>query len=622
MKKMLAFFPEGHDDELLYSILARYHLMTGNVSYKGTLIDLFGSSSICSVIDLPSHIKRLCNKFPRNNTFQPKYIIERHTLFPYYAPFVPSDRAKTILTSMLGELGNKIHYQAGIMASGVKNPKYLRYCPKCLKEEEENLGQAYWHRIHQVPGVFICDVHRILLCDSTVPFAGHNRQQYEVLNSGIATNTSEIYFDSAEKDHLLYIFNQVRWLLGHPVKSKSLNYFKEFYLNRLKELGFVSNRGRIKFATLLSAFTTFYGIQFLLKMDSYISANSDHSWLHRLLRKPRFTCHPLRHILLLRFLNESVSSLFSSSCTKSVVLPFGVGPWPCLNKAADHYKQNLVFECKIKINRESMRPLGTFICTCGYIYTRNGIDTQLNDRYTGRVKEFGELWVKRLLELSNSNYSMREIARRLGVDTNTVKKYLQLQMLIKSPTDKNPQKIRLDISDHRESWTRHLEKHASLTRTELRNSCSAIYTWLYRHDRTWLMENLPKPRSPRHYTGRVDWEKRDKMLASMVIQAIEDLLAITPPVRITTSRVGKYIHHLSLLEKHLNRLPITRGYLEKSIEPVDRFQVRRINFVAKNLREHQDKILYWELVRKSGLRPGYGDSVETSILYEMDQLQG
>lgn len=619
---MLAFFPDGHDDELLYSIFARYHLMTGNVSYKGTLIDLFGSSSICSVIDLPSHIKRLCSKLPRNKDIQPKRIIENHTLFPYYAPFIPSDRAKTVLTSMLGDLGGKIHYQAGIMASGVKNPKFLRYCPKCQIEEEEQLGQAYWHRVHQVPGVFICDVHRILLCDSTVPFAGHNRQQYEVLNSSSVTNTSKIYFDSAEQDHLLFIAKQVKWLLEHTMKGKSLNYFREFYITRLKVMGFVTQNGRVKFANLLSAFNSFYGFQFLLKMDSYIGANSENSWLHRLLRKPRFSCHPLRHILLLRFLNESVSSLFNSSCSKHAVLPFGEGPWPCLNKAADHYKQNFVAECKVKISRESMRPLGTFICTCGYIYTRKGPDTELNARYKGRVKEFGKLWTDRLLELSDSMHSMREVARRLGVDTKTVKKYLRLQKLTENRTEKKTNKSWVDLSSRRESWIRHVEKYSFFSRTELRSSCPAIYTWLYRHDHSWLMANLPKPRSPRYYTGRVDWEERDKVMVSMVMQATEDLLALIPPVRITTSRVGKYIHHLSLLEKHLNRLPKTREYLDKVIEPVYRFQVRRINIVAKNLREHREKILYWELVRKSGLRPGFGASIETSILYEVDHLQG
>lgn len=43
---MISFFPTPYEDELLYSILARYHLRSGNISYVDTNKDLFNKMAI------------------------------------------------------------------------------------------------------------------------------------------------------------------------------------------------------------------------------------------------------------------------------------------------------------------------------------------------------------------------------------------------------------------------------------------------------------------------------------------------------------------------------------------------------------------------------------------------
>ncbi len=46
--------------------------------------------------------------------------------------------------------------------------KYLRknslcFCPLCMKQETEQFGEPYWHRLHQIPGVTCCPKHRVKL---------------------------------------------------------------------------------------------------------------------------------------------------------------------------------------------------------------------------------------------------------------------------------------------------------------------------------------------------------------------------------------------------------------------------------------------------------------------------
>jgi transposase-like protein len=105
--------------------------------------------------------------------------------------------------------------------------------------------------------------------------------------------------------------------------------------------------------------------------------------------------------------------------------PFGLPDWPCLNAICPEYKRNVIKEITIRSCEKTKKPIGRFTCpTCGFSYTRKGKDKDRDDRYKyTRIMDFGFLWKKELLSLLGCGLSYRGIARRLGVDTNTVIKY-------------------------------------------------------------------------------------------------------------------------------------------------------------------------------------------------------
>jgi len=80
---MITFFPVPYEDEVLYSVLARYHVRSGNTSYKATMQDLFSSISVTAVMDLPSNIQNLVNNMPLNSRYTEEYLIKNH---PYTFP--------------------------------------------------------------------------------------------------------------------------------------------------------------------------------------------------------------------------------------------------------------------------------------------------------------------------------------------------------------------------------------------------------------------------------------------------------------------------------------------------------------------------------------------------------
>jgi hypothetical protein len=95
-----------------------------------------------------------------------------------------------------------------------------------------------------------------------------------------------------------------------------------------------------------------------------------------------------------------------------------------LNKAADHYGQDVIEDVIISKESKAPVPLGTFKCSCGYIYARKGPDKSPDDRYKiGKTKVFGHVWTEKLIKLlQEGRYSSRQLAEIMGCDPNTIRK--------------------------------------------------------------------------------------------------------------------------------------------------------------------------------------------------------
>lgn len=185
-----------------------------------------------------------------------------------------------------------------------------------------------------------------------------------------------------------------------------------------------SVHGRIRWKELITSFSNYYGKELLQSLNCYVELGKEDTWLHKLLRKPKISCHPLRHILFLGFLGETIPKMVSQIDAVSYS-PFGDGPWFCLNKAAEHFQEPIVTSCTITRDYKSGLPVGTFSCSCGFVYSRKGPDKTEGEQYKiGRIKNFGSVWEDKLAKFAQSGFSLRKMADLLGVDPITVKKRL------------------------------------------------------------------------------------------------------------------------------------------------------------------------------------------------------
>ncbi|TYS57324.1 hypothetical protein FZC74_16670 [Sutcliffiella horikoshii] len=601
----MLFFPMVYKDELLYSVLARYHQYSGNENFKHSLNEVFGSSTVCTTLFFPSSISNLSNNLPPHS-FTPNHIIESHTILPYYKPWIPLKRYSTLINKMLNEKGSDLYMLLGRTASSVKSKQSLYYCEDCVKFERKMYGEAYWHRTHQLDGVLVCHIHRKFLIMSKIDLSKRtNKHSLFTLDNSIETNDSKrIVYNRDNFKHLLTVAEQSYTLLESRFTAITPEKLRFFYVSKLREMEFVTLSGNIRWKKLIASFTSYYGESVLKECKSNISVEAEDTWLHKVLRKPRGSCHPLRHILLISFLGETVKSLLTKLNIDNYT-PFGAGPWPCLNKAADHYKEAIITTVKITKDFKSSNPVGTFKCTCGFSYSRKGPDFVTEDRYRiGRIKEFGDVWREKLKETNKSELSLRKKAEVLGVDPKTVIN----QLLKDDQININVESISSDIKhSQKQQWLKLINENTGLSISELRKSNSNLYMWLYRNDREWLKEHSPKKIRIKSKGLIIDWKQRDIQIAELAKSKVKDILNEKKILRVTKNEIGRRMGNINLLYKNMHKLPKTKLFLESRLESIEEFQMRRIKEVIKKLMLNRGVVKEWEVIRESGLKPKYAN---------------
>ncbi|WP_230986962.1 TnsD family Tn7-like transposition protein [Cohnella fermenti] len=559
--------PIPYPDELVYSVIARYHLRTNNESPKWTLREIYGTENVIPTIDLPSHLEELAMRSELQGMSADDWL-DQHTFFPYYAPFLPQDRTIQLRALMKSSNGSGIHALVGITASTIDRLKQLRFCPSCYDEDIQRYGEPYWHRIHQLPGVFLCPEHQMILHEITEPLADrHGLTMLPI--SRIMFRSVPIIESLPDKfiEHLLGIADDNR-VLVQSSKPQSLFDMREVIIPKLFEQGYVTVARRIRQQKIEEQLVRFYSPELLDLLESN-PKDRDYSWLALSTRKARWAIHPLRQLLLIRFLYGSYSDFLGRSSIQDS--PFANGPWPCLNRAADHFEELVVEQCVVNRCSDTGRPVGTFMCSCGFSYSRRGPDCSEEDKFRrGRIKSYGPLWTARLRKCMQDGLSYRAAAKVLGVDTNTVIKYAQSDMV--EPVEQTP-KIKSSI--------------ARMKRTSFGQKARKI---------------------------RVDWEKRDLELSWMVESACKSVLSESnfKPIRITIALIGKHVDRLSWLEKHRDKLPVTMSILTQYLESVSQFQKRRVRWATEQL-AGEWPIKRWKIEKLAGLRSGYSLEVSDEI---------
>lgn len=623
-KHMITVFPDPYPDELLYSVCARYGDRMCYPSRMSLTAELFGNPNVVATLDLPSHLNRLVSVLPYGDQQLVDNIIDRHTLLPFYAPFLNRDRACQLRTDMCDTKAVSTHMRAGIMASKITLPPSVRYCPQCVVEDRAHYGETFWHRAHQLPGVPICPIHSADLVDSTVQV----RRQESRLDYYSAERTLEeigtpSYCIASRNKMVWKVAKDAQWLLEQPNLLPEVSQLRKQYLKSLISQGHVAHSGRIRIQSLLPAFSSFCQPDVLELLQCSMNNKSSENWLVHLLRPLQYRAqHPIRYLLLIRFLGSSVEEFARLCCESAENHPFGSAPWPCLNPTSDHYRQSIVTQCETTYTHELLaRPIGTFCCECGYVYARTGPDELESDKYRfDRVVAYGEVWEERLASYwQDQRKSLRAVARGLHVDPLTVKRHaIKLRLPYPRGTGNEsvathyPSQVNsredvkaqiLKIENYRAKWLNALALHPGWSTSTVGRVVPGIYAWLSKNDRAWLAAHRPGTQrealAPRM---QASWAERDHVIAEAVAAAAQKIRSYPGrPVQITLTSLGRESGYSVIIFRHGNKLPLTMSAIQAVVESREAYGVRRIQWAAERCRDEGVMLPRWKFVKLAGV---------------------
>jgi plasmid maintenance system antidote protein VapI len=596
----MLFFPTPYPDEILFSLCSRYYVRSGNISYKGTLDDLFSNRSLTASISLPSGISSLIKNMPPYSKMNEEQLIHQHTLYLFNTDFLPNEQAKRIYQEMCSDDGKGIYVRSGLNASGVPQNEFLRFCKECMQEDREKFGELYWHRSHQLSGIHCCLKHFTPLYDSNIKVVGSNKHRFAIPTLENCPAKKNVLDGVAEKTILEYIkhckklMKNIFHLMNQPFEHQPLNWFDQKYRNKLADLDLAYYTGRVKQKDWRDYFLTIYSEEVLQLFHSSLKGEQD--WLSLIVQKNRKSFHPIRHLLAMSALEMTIEEVFNNKLPQ----PFGQPNWPCQNLVCFYHNVPIIENVSITLCEKTKKPIGTFICPiCEFSYTRRGPDKSEDAKFRRtRVKSYGSLWKAKLQEFSKLDLGLRELSRRMGADPNTIKRFLngEKEDSLKFEHDK------ASVKEDRQSWLSLQSKYPQKSIRQLREANKALYMRLYRNDKEWLKENSPKA-IKRTSSERIDWNKRDEEILGQVTKAVSELLnQENKPIRVTVGKVGLMIGERALLEKKLDKLPKTKFYLHQKVETIEKFQHRRIYYTIKQIRDMDEVLVPWKILRGAGIK--------------------
>jgi len=622
---MLSSFTDPYDDEILYSAIARYHYRWSCQNNKELLKCLFGFDTIIPTIGFPCHLDYFSKQFTDERYTDNNYFLFKNTLLPIYVPFLTEAKRNKVIDDMKYSDGKGIYTILGLTAGGICKKDGLFYCPLCVSTDLKTYGEAYFHRVHQVQGVEVCPEHGCLLKKYPTDRRFVSRLQFIRLDYRDANLNATFESNQKLSDQLLKVANSVKYILNSNLLNFNISNVFNNYIILLKQRQLLSVKGRVNQKSLYEEFKSYYSDNLLDRLQSNFWESNESSWLKSITRKQRKTIHPIRHILFIQFLCNSVEDFLNGSFNSN---PFEKGPWLCLNPAAEHYMERVINECNVTADYDTRKPVATFICSCGFVYSRKGPDNAKEDELKiGRVKNYGEIWIKKLkLLIEEQKYSLRGLAKLMQCDPKTIVKYAKINGVLhllntsmKPYTCNNNTNICGGNDLHKiyaEDFMNLMKTHLEYTKTQLRNMLKKQYAWFYRNDKQWLDNNLPKNMSRRSINSsksKIDWENRDLLMKQNVEEVCNLLKTYEKPVRITKSILGKMLGQSALLENYSAKLPKTEEYINQIVETVEDFQIRRVNLICERLYMDKGYLNKWEIIRMAGLKEGYSAKVESKI---------
>lgn len=615
---MIGAFPDLYPDEMLVSGWARYEAWVCYPNRRALLDELFGNATAPVAFDIPGRLGHFVAALPlEHSAASVEKLLAEHTLFPYYAAFLPQAQQEAVSKRLRNEPGGRLYDQLGLGGRRLLQlPQSWRYCPICVAADRATFGEAYWHRIHQAAGVEVCPHHAVWLKTSEIPMW--------MVPGAVTFPTAESIVDDSDvravnlsrpaEGQLLRLARAVLWLLEHPGLNAEAFQLKPRATLWLADRALSTYSGNLKQSQIADAFMEIYPNDTLAQVSCVLDgSNGRTTWLQYLLQNHNRSTFALHALLLALFCAESIPEFLT---LPTDLKPFGDGPWQCLNPSCDHYHDACIPACALDYDSKGF-PRGTFDCeVCGFVYTRVGPDVDQNQQFQiGRILQRGAVWEERLREVwLNPNMNMKQMLKALESSWGHLRQVgtrlglpfpppgVRARKRTSTPAPPGQPDANVDVSSRRDAWLTLLRENPDSATLALRKEHARLYSWLRYHDREWLLQHTPRKQRQPSNTRQVDWAQRDMELIARVEQAYDDLMARQPPLfRVSKTALLTTMCQRRYDKKNRERLPRFFDAVMDHTESHEDFAIRRVWHIAHGLRERGHVVRRRELAESASV---------------------
>lgn len=547
-------------DETLYSLVSRFHRISGQHLGSATAEQLFGDARCHAAHDFPTRIDQFVAR-TRGLLGTADEIIRSRTLLPYFLPFRPRQRHEHLIAAARsGGSAHLIKYQAGLPASRFGAHFRLRLCPACAQIDESTNGVAHWQREHQLPGSIICRVHGEILREAQDRAYGLNRNQWLLPDDA---RFEPIVTEPVEIESYRQLTEGACAILALPpgfaFESAPLG---RCYRRQATALGLLAGRSRLRWPELAERivhacrpYRAVRGLELLpVTQDEAISQ------FKRLLNEVPKLSHPIRHLILAEALFGSWSSFIDayqatlSAPDEAPVEPASQGP----RTSVDPRRAELIAAYQAGQSPFAAgRLVGVSASTAIIWLAEAGCDIEIRSRAITpqRYVEIGQFMRR--------GKSKAQIIRRFGLSLSTFNRLIRQDQQLKA--DWQQARFERQRKVMRAVWTRTARRLPAAHQEVLKRYQPAVAFWLYANDRAWYVEFKGSlPRANRTGIDRIRWDQRDLKLSADIQAAAAELQAAGRRLRMTD--LYDRVPTLFARMPQLDRLPLTRAVLHRLIK--------------------------------------------------------
>ncbi|MEK5752931.1 TnsD family Tn7-like transposition protein [Acinetobacter variabilis] len=218
-------------------------------------------------------------------------------------------------------------------------------------------------------------------------------------------------------------------------------------------------------------------------------------------------------------------------------------------------------------------------------------------------------WLRHIFRKHRKSFSYLEhiitIEAFLNTDWSFTDIFTQVKSFKKATTQQNNQikfqdtNFEITRAENREKWVGLVQEHGVKPARHLQ---AALYAWLYRNDKDWLLQtnqNFHQKFIPQG--TKIDWQKRDLFYVKQLVQLNNTLIWDLDSPRRSMKWWFKQTSNSNTLEKNLHKLPLIQLFLERYSENISCYQIRRLTKVFIDIKINKQSIPQWRILRKAGL---------------------